>query len=320
MKRLGLWVRRKKRLAGLFVMGDKIQYLALDIKRGGLSVKAMAEVDLEMAPSQRDVWADPGMLENRMLKIKREVGARWFRSAVLGIQAKDVMVKVIQLPRVEDGRGLRELFKMDFDKHFPFPASEAVFDVATIEHPLDAGGDVSYAVAAVSRSRPVESIIEVCGKVGLMVDAVEPSVMAAFRAMQGPEPPSERCNLYVMAGFYSSFIVVSYKDSGILYRNVSYGFGNERPDEEVFVSFAREIYSSANFVTTQLKGLGVGKIYIGGYGLNYADEIKEAVSSMTLIPVETVDPWDLWEIEGAPEERWGWDVTLGLALRGVDDE
>jgi type IV pilus assembly protein PilM len=313
---LALW-GKKKSLAGLFVFGDKMQYLALDGKRGSLSVKAMVEVGLDMAPTQRDVWSDLVALEGHLLKLKKEMGGKWPGSAVLGIQSKDVMVKVVQVPRMDE-RDMKEAFKFEFDKHFPFPSQEAVFDLAMIDHPLDSGGETAFAVAAASRSRPVESFLQVCNKAGLMIQSVEPSAVAMLRALQGPDVPPEPCNLYVMAGFHTSLIVIAYKDNGILYRSVSYAFGKGRPAEDAFTSFAREIYSSANYAATQFNGLSVGKIYLGGYGLHYGEEIREAVASMTSIPIDLTDPWNVWEIKDPPDDRWGWDVVLGLALRGVD--
>ena len=313
---VGFFRKRRRSRGGLFAFGNKIQYLSLAGGPDSLSVERAVELPQQLPPSQGDLLADGATLEAHLLRLKEEIGG-WTAPVSVGVQSKDVLVRLVEMPRM-DREDLKEAFRFEFDKYFPFPAQEATFDIAPIVHPADRGDDQIHAVVAACRLRPLEVLLGVAEKLGLEVEAVEPSMFALFRCLQGPQMPPEEGNLYVMAGAHTSLLVVAYRDNGILYRSIAHGFENRTPDEGMLQSFAREVYSTANFAHSQFRNLPIQRIYLGGYGLRYADLLREAIGGMIGVPLELVDPWALWRVQRAPEEPAGWDVVLGLALRGLD--
>ena len=315
---LGFFRKRRRSGAGLFAFGTKLQYLSLGGTKGSFSVEKCVDLPQELPPSQGDLFADADTLEANLLRLKERLGGKWGPPVSVGIQAKDVLVRIVEMPRLEP-EDLRDAFRFEFDKYFPFPAQEACFDIAPIDHPsAREGGDQVHAVVAACRLHPMELFLTAADRLGLEVEAVEPSMLSLFRCLQGPNLPPEEGNLYVMAGVHSSLLVVGYRDHGILFRNVAHGFQEKELEEGRLQSFAREVYSTANFSNSQFRNLPIRKIYLGGYGSRYGEVLREGIESMSGIPVTLVDPWDLWNVQRRPDPPLGWEVVLGLALRSQD--
>jgi type IV pilus assembly protein PilM len=125
-------------------------------------------------------------------------------------------------------------------------------------------------------------------------------------------------NVYALAGLVSSVIVAAYRDNGIVYRNTSHAFAADDPSGRNVANFTRDLQSTIKFATTQMRGFVADKVYIGGYGLSNSHSLKSSVEDMVNSPVETVNPWELWTIGNQPKQTYGWEVTLGLALRPVE--
>ncbi len=83
-----------------------------------------------------------------------------------------------------------------------------------------------------------------------------------------------------------------------------------------FAAVAREVSSTFTYLGTQFRDMKVEEIILGGdYAVNQA--LKDSVESVASVPVIVSDPWSLWGIHGAPEQRNGWESSIGLAMRDL---
>lgn len=122
--------------------------------------------------------------------------------------------------------------------------------------------------------------------------------------------------MVVSVGRNSSQIVVGFEDNGILYRTLLVGGEASSESGGSFAAIAREVSSTFTYLGTQFREMNVEEIILGG---DYAgaQALKDSVESVASVPVIISDPWSLWEIHGAPEQRSGWESAIGLAVRDL---
>ena len=235
---------------------------------------------------------------------------------VAGIQSKDVLLRTVELPRM-DLSDIRESFRFEFDKFFPIPVDEAIYDVALIDRPStdDVLGDaMTQCMAAAVRLATVENLMMAAHKVGITFSGIEPAPVAMLRCLMGPSHPSG-FNVYALAGLVSSVIIATYRDNGIVYRNTTQSFAADDPSGRNVANFTRDLQATIKFASTQMRGFVADRVFVGGYGLANSPSLKSSVEDMVNSPVDMVNPWETWTIGNQPKQTYGWEVALGLALR-----
>jgi type IV pilus assembly protein PilM len=309
-----------KTRGGLFIFGGMMQYVVLS-RQGGKTYRLEECIDApyDVGAAGGDILASQEVIEQNLKNLKKQVGRHWANKVYAGIQSKDVLLRTVELPIMELA-DIKESFRFEFDKFFPIPVEDAVYDVALVDRP---GSDdaVSEAtiqcIAAAVRVTTVENLMLAAGKVGLRLSGIEPSPVAALRCLMGPVYQSG-FNVYALAGLVSSVIIASYRDNGIVFRNTSHAFAADDPSGRNVANFTRDLQSTIKFATTQMRGFVADKVFIGGYGLSNSHSLKSSVEDMVNSPVETVNPWELWTIGNQPKQTYCWEVALGLALRPTE--
>lgn len=306
-----------KTRAGLFIFGGVMQYIELSSRGGGgYQLEQCIDLPYESGAGGGDLFSSQAVVEQNLRELKRALGKRWARNVCAGIQSKDVLLRTVDLPKMalDDIKGA---FRFEFDRFFPIPVDDAVYDVAFIDRPAQddaTAGAIAYCLASAVRRASVENLMSAAMRVGLKLSAIEPSPVAMLRCLCGPTIPMGY-NVYALAGVASSMMIASYKDNGVVYRNTSHSFATYDEDGSTIAAFTRDLQSTLNFAATQMRGFSPDKIHIGGYGAARGEELRTSVAQVSTAPVEIVDPWKRWNIQGQPGETFGWEVVLGLALR-----
>ncbi|MDR0653263.1 MAG: pilus assembly protein PilM [Synergistaceae bacterium] len=309
-----------KTCGGLFIFGGMMQYVVLS-SQGGKSYRLEDCIDApyDASASGGEVFATQDIVEQNLKVLKKHVGRKWANRNYAGIQSKDVLLRTVELPRMELA-DLKESFRFEFDKFFPIPVDEAIYDIALIDRP---GGDdpvseaVTHCIASAVRISAVENFMIAADKIGLKLSGIEPSPVALLRCLMGPIYPSS-FNVYALAGLVSSIIIATYRDNGIVYRNTTQAFAADDPSGRNVANFTRDLQATIKFATTQMRGFAADRVYIGGYGLSNSQSLRSSVEDMVNSPVETVNPWETWTIGNQPKQTYGWEVALGLALRPAE--
>lgn len=306
--------------AGLFIFGGVMQYVVLS-KLSEWSYRLEECVDLPYnMGSSTELFSNQEVVEDNLKNLKKTIGNKWVDRVYAGIQSKDVLLRTVELPAmsIED---IRDSFKYEFDRFFPIPAEDSVYDITFVERPSgddSTQGAIVHCLAAAVRNTTVENFMAAAQKTGLKLSGIEPAPVAMLRCLMGPNPPMSGFNIYALAGIASSVIVATYKDNGIVYRNTTQAFAAEDPEGRTIANFTRDLQATVNFASTQMRGFAAEKVCIGGYGALYGNTLISSVQEVVSVPIELVNPWELWTIGNQPKQAYGWEVALGLALRQTE--
>ncbi|MDD4160484.1 MAG: pilus assembly protein PilM, partial [Synergistaceae bacterium] len=242
----------------------------------------------------------------------------------IAIPATDSLLRIVQLPNVSLSEA-KMAFRYDFERYFPFPVDEAVFDMAPIVFPLQSGGEEKRFMVAATRKALINEIMNAGAAQGLAISAIEPAQIALERSVTGILPGGNTAEsaVYVYVSRSNSVIMLSWKGNGIFYRSLSEGFDKISPlseedsqQESQEYVFIRAVHSSLQFALSQIRGFEPETMYIFGPGAS--EELcmlfRETVKVSSVLSVE---PLDVQGIRlSADDMRLGsWDIPLGLALR-----
>ncbi len=301
--------------AGLSLATGSIRYIEIEGSRGNLSVTRSSESKIEGLAIEQEMIADAHSLESHLLGIKEALGGKWADAVVIGMPSRDVLLRVVEMPAMEL-EDAREALKWDFDKYFPFPYSDATFDLGPVSAPWGSDKESVRYIVAAARLHVVNSLLDIARRVGIRVEAVEPVNLALYRCANGSGARTTEGTMVVSVGPGSSQIVVGYADNGILYRTLLVGGDTPPGPGGPFAPVAREVSSTFTYLGSQFREVRVDEIVIcGDYAVDKG--LREAIESVTSVPVMVSDPWAEWGIFGAPEERAGWEAPIGLAVRSL---
>ncbi len=205
----------------------------------------------------------------------------------------------------------RAAMAFEFERHFPFPASEATYDLAPVELPGTEGRS-AFLVAASGR-KSVETFINLASEASLPLQALEPANLAAFRAVSGPTG-SKGGFMVLIFGEETTQLVVAYKDNGVLFRTLLFSLRSFHLSE-LASALSREITSTLVYVRKIFKELSVDVLVVCGAEKDVATAVQEEVS---LPVVLLTDTWEVWGIKPPKGlNRGGWETAIGLAVRDL---
>lgn len=302
--------------AGIFIFSGVMQYVELLRSGNELVIEKCLDMPYDTGSQSGDVFAERSVIENNLRALRREVGKRWPSKIYAAVQSKDVLLRTVEFPKMEL-MDIKRSFRFEFDRYFPIPVDDAVYDIAFIDRPAQddmTQGAVSYCLVSAVRRSAVENLMASASRVGIKFAAIEPAPVSALRCMMGPVSPMG-FNVFVLAGITSSMIISTYRDNGLIFRNTTTAFAVEDSSGAFPSDIARDLQATVNFSATQVRGFAPDKVYVGGYGAGLGDAVKTSIEHVVQVPVQTVDPWRAWDIKGVPKDAYGWEVSLGLTLR-----
>ncbi|HOA77799.1 MAG TPA: pilus assembly protein PilM [Thermosynergistes sp.] len=299
--------KRSRARAGLAIDSDGLRYVEVSKRAQG----ARCVFVPSSAPLVRqEMLADASGLSKALEALKEKLSS--FRLPLfLGVPPRDVMMRVVQLP-IMDIEDARSALVYEFDKYFPFAVSDATYDVAPVDVPESASGQMNILVAA-SRRNVIDNLTKAAVGAGVDLAALEPANLAAFRAVCGPNPSPKGGLLALILGREGTQLVAAYKDNGLLFRTLLAGL-ESLSSEELVSALAREVTTTMAYVRSTLKGLEAEVLIISGGGREVAGALEEVLG----LPVCLVDVWEMWGFE-APRDasKDGWEAAIGLAVRDL---
>jgi len=301
--------------AGLSLGMGSIRYIELEGTRGSLTVSVSSERSIEGMAIEQEMIADAHSLESHLLAMKEGLGGKWADSVVVGMPSRDVLLRIVEMPPMETSDA-RDALKWDFDKYFPFPYSDATFDLGPIAAPGEGESESIRYIVAAARLHVVNSLLDTARRAGIRVAAVEPVNVALYRCAKGSGFRPAEGTMVVSVGKNSSQIVVGYGDDGVLYRTLLVGGESPPGPGGPFAPVAREVSSTFTYLGSQFREMRVDEIVVAG-DYTEQEDLKTSIEAVTAVPVLLSDPWKEWGIVGAPEERTGWEAAVGLAVRSL---
>jgi len=302
--------------AGFSFHDREIRYVEISGQAGAYWRGVSSVITSPSPVLEQGMLRDVKLLEPLVQRLGDELGGKFSSEVTLGLPPRNVMMRVVTVPEMglEDARGA---LQWDFEKYFPFPANEAVYDVVDITP--DAGGapeEMKLLVAA-ARSRLVEQILDLFSPLEMPVGSVEPSLVGAFRAILGPVPGLSGGYLMLLLEENSTQLILGSGGSALIFRTLLVGLEEESTREESLDSVVREVRSTLGFVKGQFRDIPVNSLILGGiYGEDptVQERFRQEIPDLSLLSFPL---WETWGMEPPSENLRGWESTLGLALRDV---
>jgi type IV pilus assembly protein PilM len=285
------------------------RYLAAAQVADGRVVRT-ASVDLPAGIVQDGEVADAGALAKQLKSLV--ANARLPRNVRLGVANQQIVVRVIELPRIEDEKQL--------DAAVRYQAAEAVampLDEAILDHQLAGYADAPdgtprmQIVVVAARRKMIEPLLQAVRSAGLKADGVDLDAFALVRALavngHGSEDSARVfCHL---AGV--SNLAVAVGSSCFFTRPLSAIWD----EADAGSRLADEIRLSIDFYMTQPQAKPVSEVVLSGPGSADA-ELVESLSEQLGIAVEVAAP--LGQIDSSDlepgEDPHRYTVAAGLAL------
>jgi type IV pilus assembly protein PilM len=269
-----------------------------------------ASVDLPEGIVQDGEVADAGALAKHL---KRLVGdARLPRKVRLGVANQQIVVRVIELPRIDDERQLDAAVRFQASEAIAMPLDEAILDHQLAGYAESPDGSTRMQVVVVAaRRKMIETLLQAVKSAGLKADGVDLDAFALVRALavngHGAEGAARVfCHL---AGVTNLAVAVG--PSCFFTRPLSASWH----EEDAGSRLADEVRLSIDYYMTQPQAMPVGEVVLSGPGSSDG-RLIESLDAHLGIPVEVAAP--LGHIDssglGEGEDPHRYTVAAGLAL------
>ena len=231
--------------AGIAIRNDGLGYIEID--ENGEDIRHI-RIPLEEGCMSNNSMKNFKMLERGFKQLIKETG-KISVPVVIGIPSGDVIIRPLNFPTMSLG-DIKSSLALNLEESFPFPSSEAIFDTIIIETPTsNRTVDTVSVLAAAVRRNYIDQLIEIAGKLGIIVKAIEPANFAMLRAI-----PEDREGLCIFADRHN--IVTTWEGHGIFFRTAdnSNSFG--------------DIRNTLQFVETQYKRVKLSKLILADVNVN----------------------------------------------------
>jgi type IV pilus assembly protein PilM len=236
------------------------------------------------------------------------------KSVRLGVANQQIVVRVVELPRIEDREERDTAVRFQAAEAIAMPLDEAVLDhqVAGYAEAPDGTPRMQVVLVAARRSM-IDALLEAAKKAGLRPEGVDLDAFALVRALAVNGHGSEDvarvfCHL---AGVTNLAIAVG---SSCFFTRPLSAIWDEA---EAGSRLAEEIRLSIDFYMTQPQARPVGEVVVSGPGSS-DDGLVESLAERLGLPVEVAAP--LGQIDssglGPDEDPHRYTVAAGLALGG----
>src|SRR5215211_3949981 len=201
-------------------------------------------------------------------------GAGLPKNVRLGVANQQIVVRVVELPRIEDEKQRDAAVRFQAAEAIAMPLDEAVLDhqVAGYNEAPDGSPRMQVVVVAARRSM-IEALLEAAKQAGLKPEAIDLDAFALVRmlAVAGDGVPDETARVYCHLGGVSNLAIAV--GSTCLFTRPLAAVWDE---EGAGARLADEIRLSIDYYMTQPQARPVGEIVLSGPGS--ADE--EVVDSL----------------------------------------
>jgi type IV pilus assembly protein PilM len=300
---------RKRSNGGTVGIDIDGRYLAAAQVADGRVVRA-ASVDLPAGIIQDGEVADAGALARQLKSLL--AGARLPRNVRLGVANQQIVVRVIELPRIEDEKQRDAAVRYEAAEAVAMPLDEAILDhqLAGYADAPDGTSRMQIVVVA-ARRKMIEPLLQAVKSAGLRADGVDLDAFALVRALavngHGSEDSARVfCHLAGISNF-----AVAVGSSCFFTRPLSAIWD----EADAGSRLADEIRLSIDFYMTQPRAMPVSEVVLSGPGSSDG-ELVESLAEQLGIAVEVAAPLGQIDASGLEpgEDPHRYTVAAGLAL------
>jgi type IV pilus assembly protein PilM len=183
---------------------------------GSISVTRGAVADLRPGVLRDGEVADQAALTQALRDFFDEHGLP--RRVRLGVANQRIVVRTLDLPPMEDPKGLAAAVRMAAPDHIPMPMDEAVLDFQSLGIVATPGGSRTRVVVAAARKDTIDRLVGAARGAGLELIGIDLSAFAMIRALQ---PAKGGASLYINASGLTNIAVAN--DTGCLFTRAASG-------------------------------------------------------------------------------------------------
>ena len=184
---------------------------------GGVTVRRGAVAPLRPGVLREGEIADPAALSEALRGLFEEHDLP--RRVRLGIANQRIVVRSLDLPVIEDAKGLAAAVRQTAPDHIPMPMDEAVVDFQSLGVVATPGGPRSRVVIVAVRRDVIDRLVSATGEAGLELDGIDLAAFGMVRALAPVAP--EHAILYVNVAGLTNVAVAD--ASGCLFTRAASG-------------------------------------------------------------------------------------------------
>ena len=234
------------------------------------------------------------------------------KSVRLGVANQQIVVRVVELPRIEDEKQRDAAVRFQAAEAIAMPLDEAVLDhqIASYTEAPDGSPRMQVVLVAARRSM-IEAVLEAAKQAGLKPEGIDLDAFALVRTLAfDGESADDSARVFCHLGGVTN-LAIAVGTSCFFTRPLSALWD----DEDAGSRLADEIRLSIDYYMTQAQAKPVGEVVLSGPG-SASSELVESLELHLGIPV--VVPAPLGTIDGSGvspnEDPHRYTVAAGLSL------
>jgi type IV pilus assembly protein PilM len=234
------------------------------------------------------------------------------RNVRLGVANQQIVVRVVELPRIEDDKQRDAAVRFQASEAIAMPLDEAVLDhqIAGFTTAPD-GTPRMQVVLVAARRKMIETLLEAVKAAGLKAEGVDLDAFALVRALAvDTEDEDPRARVFCHLSGVTN-LAVAVGTNCFFTRPLSAVWD----EEDAGSRLADEIRLSIDYYMTQPQAKPVGEVVLSGPG-SVNNELVESLETQLGMPVQVPAPLGVLDgsVLGPTEDPHRYTVAAGLSL------
>jgi type IV pilus assembly protein PilM len=231
----------------------------------------------------------------------------------LGVSNQQIVVRVVELPRIEDEKQREAAVRFQAAEAIAMPLDEAVLDhqVAGFTEAPDGSPRMQVVLVAARRSM-IEALLEAAKQAGLKPEGVDLDAFALVRTLATPtdDGPADAACVYCHLGGVTN-LAIAVGSNCFFTRPLSAIWD----DEDAGARLADEIRLSIDYYMTQAQAKPVGNVVLSGPG-SADDQLVDSLGVHLGLPTAVAAPLGVLDRSAvaATEDPHRLTVAAGLAM------
>jgi Tfp pilus assembly PilM family ATPase len=234
------------------------------------------------------------------------------RTVRLGVANQQIVVRVVELPRIEDDKQRDAAVRFQASEAIAMPLDEAVLDHQIAGFTTGPDGTPRMQVVLVAaRRKMIETLLEAVKAAGLKAEGVDLDAFALVRALAvDTEEEDPRARVFCHLGGVTN-LAVAVGTNCFFTRPLSAVWD----EEDAGSRLADEIRLSIDYYMTQPQAKPVGEVVLSGPG-SVNGELVEALETQLGMPIQVPAPLGVLDgsVLGPTEDPHRYTVAAGLSL------
>jgi type IV pilus assembly protein PilM len=236
------------------------------------------------------------------------------RRVRLGVSNQQIVVRHLELPKIEDERELAAAVRFQAAEAIAMPIDEVVLDHHVLGEVVTPEGATRLRVVVVAaRESMISRVVEAVRAAGLKPEGIDLNAFALVRALAHPGDTAESARVYCHLGGVTN-LAVALGSMCLFTRPLSTAW-DVQEDDSIAGALAEEIRLSIDFYMAQPDARWVGEVVLSGPGARHPG-LSDELAGLIEMPVTVAEPLGMLHAANLPagEDPYRHTVATGLAL------